>query len=608
MKAILVLFCAFLAAGSGFAQTANHQKIIPIDSDIYQAIKSLYISQGLSLPSTTGPWSEDELLMMLDKIDPVRLQPVEHTVYNFAESELTKEHSFFNADFILTGELYAHANPDEFSAKEDYIRPWNYAKPLFSMNFEAWVTPHFYGFGIFSLGNQIWDAPVSDADGYKARVSSYFFGRSYAASNILMVPPATLENLDTNFPYRAFVTAGGSGWYLTAGRDRLSWGPGQSGNFLIGSQVEYHENVRLAVYNKSFKYTFNVSGFPNPGEYYTDAGDMVDGIPATSATVNAYGNGQWNNNFGVDGYSFYIAHRFEWKMWQNKLNFALTESIMYQPRDNVLGIQYFSPTMLLHNLYRADDANSLLGLEVDWTVMPHLNIYGQIAVDEYPIPGENVPGTDNNAHPNGYGFMLGAQTSLPVWKGMLTGSFEAAYTTPYMYLRSWNGLNDTTRHGLNFVVANRYYSNRNNGANYVEDFLGYRWGGDALVFNAHAGYRELGKWNAEANLMVMIHGTFDKWTTWSFVNTKSTGDSGDSEEIVYAPSTSHPANNYADPDASSRNARYVLTGFSLLGSYQILPSLKAYGQADVVLIANKGNIKGNFAADFQFSAGISWTF
>jgi hypothetical protein len=579
---------------------------VPIDSEIYQAIKSLYVSQGLSLPSTTGPWTEDELLLMLDKISSETLKPAALKVYDYAYSALNKPHSYINLDFVLTTEMNTHTNPDEFSAKEDYLRPWNYAKPLFSIDVEAWITSHFYGFSSFSLGNQIWDAPLSDEDAYKARVSSFFFGRSYFSTNILMVPPAILGNLDTNFPYRAVLSAGGAGWNFAVGRDRLSWGPGQSGNFLIGSQVEYHENVRFTAYNKFIKYTFNASGFPNPDEYYDDK----------NGTVNAYGNGQWNSIFGSLGNSFFIAHRLEWKLWHDKLNFALTESIMYQPNNGTLDIVAFSPLMLLHNLYRADDANSLLGFEIDWTIMPHLNVYGQIAVDEFPIPGENVPGVDNNAHPNGFGFMLGAQTSLPMWRGMLTGSFEAVYTTPYMYLRSWNGLSNDpgTRHGLNFVVANRYYSNRNNGANYVEEYLGYRWGGDALVFNAHAGYRELGNFNVEANLMVMIHGTFDKWTEWSFVNTASTGDNGNSEEIVYAPSSSHPKNNYADENAYLRDAPYVLTGISLLGSYDAFKfgkwgDLKLYGQADFVIIANKGNIKSDTAAfDFQFTAGVTWTF
>ena len=55
---------------------AAEQKIYPVDSEPFQIITSLYITQGLALPSTAGPHSGDELMKMLDRID------VDHSILN----------------------------------------------------------------------------------------------------------------------------------------------------------------------------------------------------------------------------------------------------------------------------------------------------------------------------------------------------------------------------------------------------------------------------------------------------------------------------------------------------------------------------------------------
>ena len=99
----VVLFCCLNASISA----QNNQKIIPIDSEIYQAIKSLYISQGLALPSTAGPWSEAELFLMLDRIDISRLQGATLRAYDFAYEKLAKEDSpLFKFSGALNAELY----------------------------------------------------------------------------------------------------------------------------------------------------------------------------------------------------------------------------------------------------------------------------------------------------------------------------------------------------------------------------------------------------------------------------------------------------------------------------------------------------------------------
>jgi hypothetical protein len=169
---------------------------------------------------------------------------------------------------------------------------------------------------------------------------------------------------------------------------------------------------------------------------------------------------------------------------------------------------------------------------------------------------------------------------------------------------------------LDYVVANRYYNPA--GAYYKEEYLGYRWGGDAVVVNMNADYRVFGKWNVKANLMVMVHGTTDRWTVWTQVDN---GDGLDDNDPAYyeTPTGSHPSGNYADPNAGARNAASVTTAFSLMGELQlgslqglsaipVLRDMSAYGQADLVWVANKGNISGKNAFDLQLVLGLSYHF
>lgn len=73
-KKLLTLAILALLAISSLAAAitdVNRQEIVSVDSPIYRAMKNLYISQGLALPSTTGPWTMAELDIEEPQITPV---------------------------------------------------------------------------------------------------------------------------------------------------------------------------------------------------------------------------------------------------------------------------------------------------------------------------------------------------------------------------------------------------------------------------------------------------------------------------------------------------------------------------------------------------------
>ncbi|MDR3275887.1 MAG: hypothetical protein LBT11_01545, partial [Treponema sp.] len=222
------------------SRAPNNQKIYPIDSEVYQAIKALYISQGLALPSTAGPWSEAELTAMLDRINPDALSAGERAAYDYAQAAFAHPRPVFAFSGNVTLELTGHTNKDDFWHPDDFILPWNERRPMAALDFETWMGGATYGFFELSIGNSPYTdrIPAGNSDIYdllyaetgQRFVTSRLWINSAIMTNLILVPPAAAGDIDMTFPYRTFVAAGGDYWSLQIGRDRIAWGSGESGN------------------------------------------------------------------------------------------------------------------------------------------------------------------------------------------------------------------------------------------------------------------------------------------------------------------------------------------------------------------------------------------
>lgn len=568
----------------------NKQMIYSLDSDVYEAIAVLYMDQGLSLPSTTGPYSQAELQLMLEKLNSARFGETAKATYDYICGQLDIQPKIpakgvgFSWNVGANVETYLHTNTTDFTTRDAWIRGYNQQKPLLSIGLETWPGKNFYGYSEFTVAN----------NNHLQNV----FGSSVFGTNVLMVPPNVLGDLDMNMPYRAFVAAGGDYWSFQLGRDRMNWGAGVSGNMMLGDNIKYHNMARFTAFGSKFKYTFVTSFFPHPKEYmdYT-----------THDATTAKGN---QRNL-LDGISMYMAHRLEWRMFKDKVGFALTESIMYQSEENYLDLRILNPAAIFHDYYIRSNANSLLGFELDYTPINNLNVYGQVVVDEFALPGETIPSTSDSGFPLAFGYLGGVKYTKPLPKDnlVLKASFEAAYTDPYLYLRySKSGGDGVTAtdlkgdtYGLDYVVAVREY-NGNDKVYYNAAFLGYTYGCDAIAFNLNGGVKQYGKWNAEANVFYMIHGTHDMYTAW----TQTGGTTGDNE--FHSPTTSHPTANAADSTAqTTRNSAYHLLVAGVHGSYEINTHFSVYGQVDYIHIKNYKNVSGKNTNDVQLTLGVSYS-
>ena len=610
MKRFLaVLIIVALAIGSVFG--TNNQKIYSVDTDLYKTISQIYVLTGHALPSATGPWSADELLKMYENIDRSDIPSFMLGKYDAALEELDKSASIefkggaMEFDGTLNLELYVHTYDTQ--AADAYSqtdvngltehafegRSWWYGKdlnhitPFFQLEWETWLTDHFYT--AFDLGLQ--NAFRGDAGG---ELGSTVFNANIPMLQNLKFQIGVLDI--ASFPHRAFAALGGDGWSFEAGRDRLNWGAGTTGNVILSDNLPYHDMARFTAYGEKFKYTYMVSFFPSKKNYYN-----------TDAIVGYTGTGHNNSTQTLDGLFFLSTHRFEFRMFKDKVSFVLTEGLVYVSESNNVQFAALSPMFFMHNAFMPNNSNSTLALELNWTPLKGITLYGQFLFDQFTMPGfEDPAGPGHNyaSSPNGNAYLAGAKFITGVKDGVLTINPEIAYVSPFCYLR--DGYNND--YGMDYTGAIRSrlyaYENRGHGTDILyEDYvLGYKYGPDCLVANLSASW-EGEKLNIRANGLFIAHGTVDLWTKWTKIPANTTEE--DFNAGYSGVTTSHVSDNYRYPDAkTTRNARWYTLDIGLGADYQLLDNLSLSLDVDYVYMRNIFNVGGQNGSDIQiiFSA------
>ena len=604
-KQLIFRLCAlalFLSLVIAPLAAENYQKVFPIDAEEYDAVCYLYTIQGLSLPSSSGPWSAAELTNMLDKIDRSDLSDGLKAVYDFVDESINevKDHRMSDSlamsyDNTLSVEGYYHTNTDSYIDEDLWRMDYEARNGLYKGEFETWAADMFYG--DFDLELKI--NPFRETND-----TSDMFGDSAITTNILMVPPSVLNDLNMNIPYRAFGSVGGENWNLQFGRDNLSWGSGETGNLMLGGQLNYQDFIKFATFHDNFKFTQVYSFFPHPGNYYFTS---TNNNGTTGDTSDDYLNvlSPIGQERPLQGIRMFIAHRLEFRMFDDLLNFAIAESMMYMSDDNTWNLGLLNPFMLYHDNYIRANSNSMLSMELEAAPIDNWSLYGQMVVDEFALPGEPTSGA--GTHPEAFGFLGGIKTAYPMGDGVLYGVLEGAKTDPYLYLRGdgTGGDQNIGEIGINYVVGVRSFSPDGN-ISIDEDFLGYEYGCDAIVLNLTGGYKVFKKFYVEGTFFYMLHGVNDMYTLWAIGTNDSTDPSA-----AETPTDSVDTGSMFDdtPGYVPKDAVETTLLLELKGGYNILPNLEVYGQLDWVSKQNFGNVETNGTkTDTQVSIGTTFSF
>jgi hypothetical protein len=551
-----------------FSETVNNQAMYNARDPLFSIIRDLSIEQGLSAPSSSGPWSGEELASMLETIDADSLSPDSSSLYEYASERLSAPDRKqvtprFGYDFQTdtTAEIYAHTNDSSyFELEEDWGDAYPERKPLLSTSLAFWGDTSMYGKLNVSLRNNRF--------GFGTQSSAAYFQPGFS-TNVLIDKENFLLNYETSFPWTAFISIGGSVWNFQFGRDTLSWGNGVTGNLIIDDHLIFHEFARFTTFYKPFKYSLLAVSFPHPANYYSGEYDGPDGYPLEKDQLS--------------GVRTFIAHRFEFTL-NSKIRLSLTEAMMHQAE--TYDFRFFSPFVIQHNYFMKENSNSILGVELDYTVLPSLLFHTQVVIDDLAVGGETTSG--DKAKPDAVGVISALHYTKAVNKGMLRLSVEGAYTTPYLYLRG-SELSGDTGEPIDFIVGYPQYTQKT-GNLVKKEFLGYRYGGDAIVVDFATSFMIPESWQINAGAFYMAHGTFDIETPY---------DKGDDARQETTPTE----DNAVDPEKNSVESTLII---SMGGSVHLHASISVSTSLNWVTRWNPDNIsREEPVSDLQGSFGIT---
>jgi hypothetical protein len=242
------------------------------------------------------------------------------------------------------------------------------------------------------------------------------------------------ERVDLNMPLRAFAAAAGPWWSVQIGRDRLSFGPGKTGNLALSDTPDFYDFGRISFFSPNFKYSFLISQFP----LATDTLFAPGFGPAASGELTQTTR------------RYLYLHRMDMRFFR-RLSLGFTEGIM--AGNSPPELRFFTPLGVFHSFFAWNDyehwhgtgpggttgegslVGSLFSVDLEWAIRPGLAFYGQLVMNEFSTSYEKERWPDDQP-PNGLGYLAGLEYSRRVnsWRASFYG--EAVYTDPYLYVLS----------------------------------------------------------------------------------------------------------------------------------------------------------------------------
>jgi len=491
MRRIPVFFFALTIAAAVWSADLSRpvsQEMIPLSSAVYEEMDALYLIRQAGTPSDSRPWTKTEANQILGRIDRALLSTDEMSLYDAISKAIKPGLKFsfpdgfgFGVALDLNLEAYAHSNTS-FNQESDWIYGFEQRKPLVKLGLDFSLKDFLYlycdiqyGRNKVNLADDLYRVLALYPAGIGAIIkptdlwatlsgTSSIYSQGFL-TNILTEP----RDFDYQWPKRAVASIGGANWNFVLSRDKLSWGNGHSGNFVVDSHVDYQEFARLTAFSDVFKYDWlNVFLEANPVQW-----EMAD-----------------------TQFKILMAHRLEFRILK-RLTFAISENVMYQ--NDVFDIRYLNPAFIYHNLNSMGMFNAIAHAELDWNFAKGFNLYGQFVMDQAKAP------TEGTAQADALGYLGGIEYAGIAGRGVLTSSLEFAFTDPLLYRRN----------GIDFLMFRRYYTNGNpslpnyntlSGYILSLDYIGYEYGGDAIVLQWDGAYRIPGMGKLAMRLFGMIHG------------------------------------------------------------------------------------------------------
>lgn len=573
----------FFLLTTTFLGAENLHRVYPLKTyrGMYEALELIHMEKGKSLLSYNFPYNREEFVNVLFQIDPYTLSEAGQNAYAYIEDILCKDPYYteglmeFDWSAEVALETYLHTE------KESLL--WDYGfgerKPLLNMEMDLTLSDYFSVYGEMPL--------------MKGRIVTEEDKNNW--NNV----PAIPGSMDLMFPYTAFLSGGGNHMNVTFGRDTLSWGSGREGNLLISEVPDFLDFVKFSTYWKNFKYSFHAFSFDSidvdqklaEQAWEEKERREKEEYERIKAAIEANKNGEPlpeppvyteadKQNFITDYVKYateqskiLLTHGFEFRLW-DKISFSVIEAVMFGKKN--LDFRYFNPLLIYHNEYLPFEQNANVFIIGNLSITPvsGLNLYGQLAVDQYVTSYEASQW--EQVDPSATGFIVGVEGLLPWNKGYFTGGAEYIHTDPYL------GIDDSL---MNYSTARRYvsqYRNDSEGLSTLKiDPLGM--GPDKEVASGILGYRVPGRWSASLEY---------NWIRQGEITINDNVGDKDQEAI-----------NAKTPTGTPQLTHMVC----LRGEYSFKYDLTAGAQIYFYDVENYSHIPENDFQDFQLILSLSWT-
>lgn len=248
---------------------------------------------------------------------------------------------------------------------------------------DAGVKSIWRGRGSLSLGEHVTMATSLTFDQYLAEDPLYT-GKKW-------------RNL-VGYSEQAYITYRDERFFLKFGRDYLKWGIGQSGTLFFSDVAMPMDLFSGSVDFGPFRYT----------AVATVLDDLL--LEETSGEVRAT--------------RYIAAHRLNTRLFDGRLEIAVTEAVLYGGKNRQLDYVYLNPMMVFYGaeLNRSVQDNKFAGVDIIGRPLKHLQLYGSLLIDDIQVE-KTGPG---DLEPNEIGYIAGGDWADPF--GLAGMTIGAEYT------------------------------------------------------------------------------------------------------------------------------------------------------------------------------------
>ena len=203
------------------------------------------------------------------------------------------------------------------------------------------------------------------------------------------------------------------------GRDKLYWGPGQSGSLILS---DFAPPLDMVSFSLSLG-RVTATGFFTSLDEIT----LARTIPFRSDSLRP----------GTIASRHLSGHRLDVRIARN-LEVGLSETVVYGGPNRGLSPGYINPLNFFYseqwNL--KDDDNPMWSLDATWWPKERLQVYGQFLVDDFQFEHKS----EKDKEPQEIGFLLGLHSGDPFGLANTSFSLEYARVNPWTYNQKlpWN--------------------------------------------------------------------------------------------------------------------------------------------------------------------------